>query len=83
MGNLLFISANRAVSDKKFKVIKTRNWLGQEGEFEFYVHPLDNQIFIPIEKSDLAKLGLKNDIDKLIDIPVAGGKLSFYDIDVK
>jgi len=68
---------------EKFKVIKTRNWLGQEGEFEFYVHPLDNQIFIPIEKSDLAKLGLKNDIDKLIDIPVAGGKLSFYDIDVK
>lgn len=47
---------------------------------EVVKHPLEDQLHIPTEKKERLPLGIKTDKTDLVDIPLAGGKLSIYDI---
>lgn len=46
-------------------------------------HPLEDEIHISTEKKDRLPLGIKTDKTDLVDIPIAGGKLSIYDIKLR
>ena len=46
------------------------------------MHPLENDLHIPSEKKDRQPLGIKTDKTELVDIAIAGGKLSIYDINL-
>lgn len=51
--------------------------------FDDIKHPLEDQLFIPTEKSARQALGIRTEKDDLKDIPMAGGKLSLFTVEKK
>jgi len=67
---------------EKYRVEKLSNWMKYQKYF-CYDHPLNDEIFIPTDKAERVKLGLLTDKSELIDVPLAGGKLSIFDIELR
>lgn len=66
--------------NKKFEVELNGGFLGT---YKAIKHPLEQEINLPKEKTERIKLGIKDGKTPLDRIPIAGGKLTVYKVDVE